>query len=98
MATLKLYIDWVDRVSKTQEEIEQEIQDAVEEIATTDSSDFEDYVDYNCTKYELYHMNGIEKVKLFDDYINEQKDYIVNEIMENYDTITINLETKSVTY
>ena len=98
MATLKLYIDWVDRAIKTQKEIDQEIQDAVEEIATTDSSDFEDYVDNNCTKYELYHMNAIEKVKLFDDYINEQKDRIVDEIMANYDTITINLETKSVTY
>lgn len=98
MATLTLYIDWVDRVIKTQKEIDREIHDAMEEIMTTDSSDFEDYVDNNCTKYELYHMNAIEKVKLFDDYINEQKDCIVNEIMENYDTITINLETKSVTY
>lgn len=98
MATLTLYIDWVDRAIKTQEEIDQEIQDAVEEITTTDSSDFEDYVDNNCTKYELYHMNAIEKVKLFDDYINEQKDRIVDEVMANYDTITINLETKSVTY
>lgn len=98
MATLKLYIDWVDRVIKTQEEIDQEIQDAVEEITTTDCDNFKDYVDNNCTKYELYHMNAIEKVKLFDDYINEQKDYIVDEIMANYDTITINLETKSVTY
>lgn len=98
MATLKLYIDWVDRVIKTQEEIDQEIQDAVEEITTTDCDNFEEYVDNNCTKYELYHMNAIEKVKLFDDYINEQKDYIVDEIMANYDTITINLETKSVTY
>lgn len=98
MATLKLYIDWVDRVIKTQEEIDQEIQDAVDEITTTDCDNFEDYVDNNCTKYELYHMNAMEKVKLFDDYINEQKDYIVDEIMANYDTITINLETKSVTY
>ena len=98
MATLKLYIDWVDRVIKTQEEIDQEIHDAVEEITTTDCDNFEDYVDNNCTKYELYHMNAMEKVKLFDDYINEQKDYIVDEVMANYDTITINLETKSVTY
>lgn len=98
MATLTLYIDWVDRVIKTQEEIEQEIQEAVEEITTTDCDDFENYVDNNCTKYELYHMNAIEKVKLFDDYINEQKDRIVDEVMANYDTITINLETKSVTY
>lgn len=98
MATLTLYIDWVDRVIKTQEEIEQEIQEAVEEITTTDCDDFENYVDNNCTKYELYHMNAIEKVKLFDDYINEQKDYIVDEVMANYDTITINLETESVTY
>lgn len=98
MATLTLYIDWVDRVIKTQEEIEQEIQDAVEEITTTYDGNFEDYLDNKCTKYELYHMNGIEKVKLFDDYINDQKDCIVDEIMENYDTITINLETKSVTY
>lgn len=98
MATLTLYIDWVDRVIRTQEEIDQEIQEAVEEITTTDCDDFENYVDNNCTKCELYHMNAIEKVKLFDDYINEQKDCIVNEIMGNYDTITINLETKSVTY
>lgn len=98
MATLTLYIDWADRAIKTQEEIEQEIHEAMEEIMTTDCGDFEDYVDNNCTKYELYHMNGIEKVKLFDDYINDQKDCIVDEIMENYDTITINLETKSVTY
>lgn len=98
MAMLTLYIDWVDRVIKTQEEIEEEIHEAMEEIMTTDCDDFENYVDNNCTKCELYHMNAIEKVKLFDDYVNEQKDCIVNEIMGNYDTITINLETKSVTY
>lgn len=98
MATLTLYIDWVDRVIKTQEEIEQEIHEAMEEIMTTDCDNFEDYVDNNCTKHELYHMNAMEKVKLFDDYINEQKDYIVDEVMGNYDTITINLETESVTY
>lgn len=98
MATLKLYIDWDNRAIMTEEEIEQEIHEAMEEIMTTDCDNFEDYLNTNCTIHELYHMNAIERVKLFDDYINEQKDYIVDEVMANYDTITINLETKSVTY